>query len=78
MHPMLPTTAPAWVEPGTVSLFLFCAMLLARGRAGSRLLSRRLRQGKETLADVVADEFSDFLCDHPLLMLLLVSGSLNP
>ena len=73
-----PTASPAYMEPGTLSVCLYCAALLFRGRAGSRLLARHLRRDRELLADVAMDEFSDFLCDHTdaLLMLLLVSGSI--
>ena len=81
MHGMLgqSSSAPAaWLEPGTVSLLLYSATLLIRGRAGSRLLVRHLRRDKETLADVATDELSDFLCDHSyvLMTLVLVSSSL--
>jgi len=74
-----PTTPTAWIEPGTVSVCLFCVMLLARGRPGSRLLVRHMKRGSETLTDVTADEFSDFLCDHPdvLLLLLLISAQFS-
>lgn len=71
---------PAWIEPGTASLCLYCSALLIRGRAGARILSRHLRHGRETLADVALDEFSDFMCDHPdaLLTVLLLSTSVLP
>lgn len=70
----------AWIEPGTASLCLYCSTLLLRGRAGARVLSRNLKRGRETLADIALDEFSDFLCDHPdaLLTVLLLSASVLP
>ena len=73
----LATSPTAYIEPGTLSVCLYCAALLFRGRAGSRLLARHLRRDREVLADVAMDELSNFLCDHTdaLLMLLLVSGS---
>lgn len=66
---------PAWIEPGTASLCLYCSTLLLRGRVGVRVLSKHLRQGRETVTGVALDEFSDFLCDHPdaLLTILLCS-----
>jgi hypothetical protein len=72
-----PMSPPAWIEPGTASLCLYCSTLLVRGRAGARILSRHLRHGRETVAEVALDEFSGFLCDHPdlLLTIILVSGS---
>lgn len=72
--------SPAWIEPGTASLCLYCSALLLRGRAGARVLSRRLKRSGETLADVALDEFSDFLCDHPdvLLTVLVLSASALP
>jgi hypothetical protein len=60
-----PMSAPAWVEPGTASLLLYCLALLLRGRAGARVLARSLRRGRDTVADIALDEFGDFLCDHP-------------
>lgn len=71
---------PAWIEPGTASLCLYCSTLLLRGRAGVTVLSRHLRQGRETVTGVAMDEFSDFLCDHPdaLLTILLCSLIAGP
>ena len=75
-----PSLDLAWIEPGTASLFLYCSTLLLRGRTGARVLARHLRRGRETLADVALDEFSDFMCDHPdvLLTVLLLSTSVLP
>lgn len=72
MHP------PAWIEPGTASLCLYCTTLLFRGRTGMRTLLRQMRREREAVVDVTIEEFSDFLCDHPILLLtiILVSGSL--
>ena len=73
---MLQTTT--WIEPGTASICLYCSTLLIRGRAGARMLSRHLKHDKEAVTDVAVDEFGDFICDHPdiLVTLLFVSGSL--
>lgn len=73
----------AWVEPGTASLILYGVILLARGRAGSRMLARQLRRESETLAELALQELGDFMYDHPstLLMALLVlsaCGSNSP
>jgi hypothetical protein len=70
----------AWIEPGTVSLFLYCSTLLLRGRAGTRVLLRHLKHGRDTVTGVALDEFSDFLCDHPdaLLTVLFCSFLAGP
>jgi hypothetical protein len=70
--------SPAWIEPGTLSICLYCSVLLLRGRPGTRLLTRQLRKEIDTVKSVALDEFSDFLCDHPntLLTVLLVTDSL--
>ena len=67
--------SPAWIEPGTLSVCLYCSLLLLRGQAGARVLSRHMRRGGEAVTGVALDEFSDFLCDHPdaLLTVLLCS-----
>ena len=67
---------PAWIEPGTLSLCLYCSTLLLNGKAGMRVLSRHLRHGKETVTGIALDEFSDFLCDHPDALLTILMCSL--
>ena len=73
--PLVPPNA--WIEPGTASLCLYCSTLLIRGRAGARLLSRNFRYERETITDIALDELSEFLCNHPdlLLTILFVSAS---
>jgi hypothetical protein len=68
--------SPAWIEPGTLSVCLYCSSLLLRGQAGTRVLSRHLRRGGEAVTGVALDEFSDFLCDHPDAMLTVLLCSL--
>lgn len=73
-------SASAWIEPGTASLCLYCSTLLLRGWVGARMLSRNLKRGRETLADIALEEFGDFLCDHPdaMLTVMLLSASVLP
>jgi hypothetical protein len=60
----------AWLEPSTVSVGLYFSCSLLNGHGGVRLLKRRLRKARDWGRDVLADEFSEFLCDHPELLLL--------
>lgn len=60
----------AWLEPSTASICLYFSCSLLNGRGGIRLLKRRLRKARDWGRDVLTDEFSEFLCDHPELLLL--------
>jgi hypothetical protein len=68
---------PAWLEPGTASLCLYCTTLLLKGRPGMRLLTRTLKSERDTVRDVALEEIGDYICDHPdiLLTVLIVSCS---
>jgi hypothetical protein len=66
----------AWLEPGTVSVGLYFSCSLLNGRGGIRLLKRRLKKARDWGRDILTDEFSEFLCDHPeLLLLTLLTAS---
>lgn len=60
----------AWLEPTTASVCLYFSCSLLNGQGGIRLLKRRLRKARDWGRDVATDEFSEFLCDHPELLLL--------
>lgn len=60
----------AWLEPSTASVCLYLSCSLLNGHGGIRLLKRRLRKARDWVRDVLTDEFSEFLCDHPELLLL--------
>ena len=60
----------AWLEPSTVSVCLYFSCSLLNGQGGIRLLKRRLKKARDWGKDILTDEFSEFLCDHPELLLL--------
>jgi hypothetical protein len=60
----------AWLEPSTASVIFYFSCSLLNGQGGIRLLKRRLRKAREWGKDIVTDEFSEFLCDHPELLLI--------
>jgi hypothetical protein len=69
---MYPT---AWLEPSTVSIGLYFSCSLLKGQSGIRLLKRRLKKAREWGRDALTDELSDFLCDHPELLVLALLTS---
>ena len=62
----------AWLEPSTASVIFYFSCSLLNGHGGVRLLKRRLRKAREWGRDVLTDEFSEFLCDHPELLILTI------
>jgi hypothetical protein len=72
-------TSCAWLEPSTASVIFYFSCSLLNGHGGVRLLKRRLRKAREWGKDVLSDEFSEFLCDHPelLLITLLTTSTLR-
>ena len=69
----------AWLEPSTVSVCLYFSCSLLNGQGGVRLIKRRLRKARDWGRDIITDELSEFLCDHPELLLftLLTTSSLK-
>ena len=66
----------AWFEPTTLSVFIYFCCSLFKGHGGVRLLKRRLRKARYWGKDILTDELSEFLCDHPeLLFVALLSTS---
>lgn len=66
----------AWLEPSTASVIFYFSCSLLNGKGGIRLLKRRLRKAREWGKDILTDEFSEFLCDHPeLLFITLLTTS---
>ena len=64
---------PGLNPPQPLSVFISPAI---NGHGGVRLLKRRLRKARYWGKDVLTDELSEFLCDHPeLLILALVTTS---
>jgi hypothetical protein len=74
---MLPTHPVAWLEPPTLSVCLYFSCTLLKGQAGVRLSKRRLRNAREWATDVIADEVSEFLYDHPELALIVILALSN-
>ena len=60
----------AWLEPSTLSVGIYFTCYLLNGRGGARLLKQRFRKARDWGKDILLDEFSEFLCDHPELLLL--------
>jgi hypothetical protein len=63
-------TQTAWLEPSTASVCIYFSCSLLSGQSGIRLLKRRLRKAREWGREILTDEFSEFLCDHPNFFLL--------
>ena len=60
----------SWLEPSTAAVCFYFSCSLLNGNGGIRLLKRRLRKARDLTSRVLTDEFSEFLCDHPELLLL--------
>lgn len=62
------------LEPATASVVLYCVALLLRGRAGARLLARRLHGEEHTLSEIALEEAFGAGGDGMLLVLFVLAA----